>query len=163
VPLQDSASIQEVRCDHVTGDRFQHGTELLRWRPTRRRDSAPSSNCRRSEWTVGLVAPEASEALLEIGCGPGLALALCANRADGLRLVGLDHSPVMIAQARTRLQREAPEAAWRLEEGREDALRKAGEIEEAMGAAAFVELRRELLELKPVPAVAAIGWKPAAA
>jgi len=129
---------------------------------TRRRDSAPSSDRRRSEWTVGLVAPEASEALLEIGCGPGLALALCANRADGLRLVGLDHSPVMIAQARTRLQREAPEADWRLEEGREDALRKAGEIEEAMGAAGFVERRRELLELKPVPAFAAIGWKPAA-
>ena len=28
----------EVRFDHVTGDRFRHGTKLLRWRP----DKAPA-------------------------------------------------------------------------------------------------------------------------
>ena len=25
--------VVEVRYDHVTGDRFRHGTKLLRWRP----------------------------------------------------------------------------------------------------------------------------------
>jgi ATP-dependent DNA ligase len=25
--------VVEVRFDHVTGDRFRHGTKLLRWRP----------------------------------------------------------------------------------------------------------------------------------
>jgi ATP-dependent DNA ligase len=29
--------VVEVRFDHVTGDRFRHGTKLLRWRP----DKAP--------------------------------------------------------------------------------------------------------------------------
>ena len=31
----------EVRYDHVTGDRFRHGTKFLRWRP----DKAPTQ-CR---------------------------------------------------------------------------------------------------------------------
>jgi ATP-dependent DNA ligase len=30
--------VVEVRFDHVTGDRFRHGTKLMRWRP----DKAPS-------------------------------------------------------------------------------------------------------------------------
>ena len=29
--------VAEVRYDHATGDRFRHGTKLLRWRP----DKAP--------------------------------------------------------------------------------------------------------------------------
>jgi ATP-dependent DNA ligase len=29
--------VVEVRYDHVTGDRFRHGTKLVRWRP----DKAP--------------------------------------------------------------------------------------------------------------------------
>ena len=29
--------VVEVRYDHVTGDRFRHGTKLMRWRP----DKAP--------------------------------------------------------------------------------------------------------------------------
>jgi ATP-dependent DNA ligase len=33
--------VVEVRYDHVTGDRFRHGTKFLRWRP----DKAPSQ-CR---------------------------------------------------------------------------------------------------------------------
>jgi len=36
-PLQP-VLVVEVRYDHVTGDRFRHGTKLLRWRP----DKAPS-------------------------------------------------------------------------------------------------------------------------
>ncbi|WP_106639809.1 ATP-dependent DNA ligase [Allosphingosinicella vermicomposti] len=39
-PLR-SELIAEVRYDHVTGDRFRHGTKLLRWRP----DKAPAQ-CR---------------------------------------------------------------------------------------------------------------------
>jgi ATP-dependent DNA ligase len=33
--------VVEVRYDHVTGDRFRHGTKLIRWRP----DKAPEQ-CR---------------------------------------------------------------------------------------------------------------------
>ena len=30
--------VVEVRYDHVSGDRFRHGTRLLRWRPDKRPD-----------------------------------------------------------------------------------------------------------------------------
>jgi ubiquinone/menaquinone biosynthesis C-methylase UbiE len=177
------------------------------------------SNRRRNEWTVELVAPRDGETLLEIGSGPGYALARAAARAGRLDLTGLDHSATMVVQARRRLQREAPAGAWRLVEGgmerldgwperfdaiwsvnvvqflpdlprafasiaaalapggrvvttyqprhraptREDALRKAGEIAAAMRAAGFEGIRSEMLELKPVPAVAVAGRKPMAA
>ncbi len=42
-------------------------------------------------WTVELATPRPGEALLEVGCGPGLALMAAAGR--GARCVGLDHSP----------------------------------------------------------------------
>jgi ATP-dependent DNA ligase len=35
VPLK-SKLIAEVRYDHVTGDRFRHGTKFLRWRPDKK-------------------------------------------------------------------------------------------------------------------------------
>ena len=38
--------VVEVRYDHITGNRFRHGTGLVRWRPTRRRSNAPLNNCR---------------------------------------------------------------------------------------------------------------------
>ncbi len=47
--------IAEVRYDHVTGDRFRHGTRFLRWRPDKRPDQ-----CRMDQ-----LQPEASVALLE--------------------------------------------------------------------------------------------------
>jgi ATP-dependent DNA ligase len=40
VPLRPEL-VAEVRYDHVTGDRFRHGTKFLRWRP----DKAPAQ-CR---------------------------------------------------------------------------------------------------------------------
>jgi ubiquinone/menaquinone biosynthesis C-methylase UbiE len=61
------------------------------------------SNRKRNGWTVDLLDPGPGEALLEIGCGPGLALELTAKRAPGVELTGLDHSTVMLAQARRRL------------------------------------------------------------
>ena len=44
--------------------------------------------------------------VLEIGCGPGLALAKCASVVSSGRVVGLDHSDVMIRQSRNRLKRQ---------------------------------------------------------
>lgn len=43
--------------------------------------------------------------VLEIGCGPGIALVHCARVVTVGRVVGLDHSETMIAQARARLAR----------------------------------------------------------
>jgi ATP-dependent DNA ligase len=46
--------VAEVRYDHVTGDRFRHGTKFLRWRP----DKAPEQ-CR-----IDQLRPEADPARL---------------------------------------------------------------------------------------------------
>jgi SAM-dependent methyltransferase len=60
------------------------------------------SNRERNRWTVDLIAPEKTAHVLEIGCGPGLALAATCERVTAGRIVGLDHSPLMLAQAAKR-------------------------------------------------------------
>jgi ATP-dependent DNA ligase len=51
--------VAEVRYDHVTGDRFRHGTKFLRWRP----DKAPEQ-CLKDQ-----LQPEARPAELEATLG----------------------------------------------------------------------------------------------
>ena len=60
------------------------------------------SNKERNRWTVDLLAPDEDANVLEIGCGPGLALSSMAERVLRGRIVGLDHSPLMLAQAARR-------------------------------------------------------------
>lgn len=71
------------------------------------------SNLERSRWTLDLLEIAPGQRVLEIGCGPGVALADCVDRVGQGRVVGVDHSEVMIAQAERRL-REAL-AAGRVE------------------------------------------------
>jgi ubiquinone/menaquinone biosynthesis C-methylase UbiE len=60
------------------------------------------SNRERNFWTVDLLDPQPEDHILEIGCGPGLALEAClAGVGKGL-VVGLDHSQTMLNQARAR-------------------------------------------------------------
>jgi SAM-dependent methyltransferase len=60
------------------------------------------SNLARNRWAVDLLDIQPAERVLELGCGPGVALAAIAERAvDGVA-VGVDQSPVMIHQARRR-------------------------------------------------------------
>lgn len=61
-----------------------------------------SSNRRRNAWTVELLNIQPGDRVLEIGCGPGLALEMCAARVGDGRVVGLDHSQTMIDQALAR-------------------------------------------------------------
>jgi cyclopropane fatty-acyl-phospholipid synthase-like methyltransferase len=63
-----------------------------------------SSNRIRNHKTVDMMALQPDSRVLEIGCGPGLALTQCAALVRDGNVVGLDHSPVMIDQARNRLQ-----------------------------------------------------------
>lgn len=58
------------------------------------------SNVERSRWAVGLLGLGPGDRLLEVGCGPGVAIAAAAAR--GAQVVGVDRSPVMIDQARHR-------------------------------------------------------------
>lgn len=59
-----------------------------------------SSNVRRSRWAVGLLDPAPTDRFLEVGCGPGVALA--AARARTPNVVGVDRSSVMVRVARRR-------------------------------------------------------------
>lgn len=60
------------------------------------------SNRERSLWTVGLLAIQPDDQVLELGCGPGVALEAVAARLATGTAVGLDQSAVMIAQAAKR-------------------------------------------------------------
>jgi SAM-dependent methyltransferase len=71
------------------------------------------SNRERNRWAVALLDLDDSDRVLEIGCGPGLALELVADRVSQGSVVGLDHSPLMAAWARTR--NDAQIRAGRLE------------------------------------------------
>ena len=64
-------------------------------------DTRPS-NRERNRRTVELLGIGPEDAVLEIGFGPGLALADLAARAPRGRIVGIDHSPLMVAKASRR-------------------------------------------------------------
>lgn len=61
-----------------------------------------SSNVQRSLWAVELMDVQPDDKVMELGCGPGLAVAALAKRADRGLVVGVDHSDVMIRHARRR-------------------------------------------------------------
>lgn len=61
------------------------------------------SNRERNAWTVGLLGLEPHHRVLEIGSGPGVALQRCAERVTEGWVIGIDHSEVMVAQARRRV------------------------------------------------------------
>ena len=56
------------------------------------------SNVARNRWAARLLAPAAGERVLELGCGPGVALASVAAAGPDL-VVGVDNSAVMVRQA----------------------------------------------------------------
>ncbi|HZM84121.1 MAG TPA: methyltransferase domain-containing protein [Candidatus Limnocylindrales bacterium] len=57
------------------------------------------SNRRRNVWVVSLLAVRPTDRVLEVGFGPGLAVAELARHATRGRVYGIDHSEVMLAQA----------------------------------------------------------------
>jgi len=60
------------------------------------------SNRERNAWTIELLNIQPGDRILEIGCGPGLALEMCAKELSGGKIVGVDHSRTMIDQAARR-------------------------------------------------------------
>jgi SAM-dependent methyltransferase len=60
------------------------------------------SNVARNRWAVQLLDVQPTDRVLEVGCGPGVAIAALASRAARGLVVGVDHSQVMIGQARRR-------------------------------------------------------------
>jgi ubiquinone/menaquinone biosynthesis C-methylase UbiE len=60
------------------------------------------SNRIRSIRTLELLDIRPEDRVLEVGFGPGLAVARAAERATAGKVVGIDHSPLMLRQARRR-------------------------------------------------------------
>ncbi|HEV3135354.1 MAG TPA: class I SAM-dependent methyltransferase [Acidimicrobiia bacterium] len=60
------------------------------------------SNRERNIWAVGLLDVQAQDRVLEIGFGPGIAIQEFARRATNGLVVGVDHSQLMVQQARKR-------------------------------------------------------------
>lgn len=60
------------------------------------------SNRKRNRWVVSLLDVRPTDRVLEIGFGPGIAVAELVRRADRGRVHGIDHSAVMVRQARRR-------------------------------------------------------------
>lgn len=60
------------------------------------------SNRQRNRWVVSLLDVQPTDRVLEIGFGPGIAVAELARRADRGRVYGIDHSAVMVRQASRR-------------------------------------------------------------
>jgi SAM-dependent methyltransferase len=63
------------------------------------------SNIARNEWAVDLLELDASDHVLEIGFGPGLAIGAMARTVTAGCVVGIDHSPVMVRTAQRRNMR----------------------------------------------------------
>ncbi len=61
-----------------------------------------SSNRQRNVWVVSLLDVQPTERVLEIGFGPGIAIAELARRASRGHVYGVDHSEVMVRQASRR-------------------------------------------------------------
>src|SRR5690349_16046610 len=58
-----------------------------------------TSNVARNRWAVQLLDIQPTDRVIELGCGPGVAIAAIAARAGRGLVVGVDHSDVMIRQA----------------------------------------------------------------
>ncbi|HEV7653097.1 MAG TPA: class I SAM-dependent methyltransferase [Actinophytocola sp.] len=61
-----------------------------------------TSNVARSRWAVRFLEIQPTDRVIELGCGPGVAIAALATRAIRGLVVGVDHSQVMIRQAHRR-------------------------------------------------------------
>ena len=53
-------------------------------------------------WAVETLAVEPGDRLLEVGCGPGVAISLIAERLDGGTITAIDRSSVAVERARWR-------------------------------------------------------------
>jgi SAM-dependent methyltransferase len=61
-----------------------------------------SSNRRRNQWVVSLLDVQPTDRVLEIGFGPGVAVAALSRLASDGAVLGVDHSAVMVRRARRR-------------------------------------------------------------
>ncbi|HBH78328.1 MAG TPA: class I SAM-dependent methyltransferase [Nitrospira sp.] len=73
------------------------GGRIAGWLMAHRR-----SDKERNRWAVSLLDLQPTDRVLEIGFGPGLAIALMSEVVTGGHVVGIDHSEMMLQQAKKR-------------------------------------------------------------
>lgn len=73
-------------------------------------------------WIVEVLAPRPDDRVLDLGCGPGVALGLIAERASDGLVCGVDPSPVMLRQAAARVNGSGRGSAVELKQGVASAL-----------------------------------------
>jgi len=108
--------VQHVQVSHADEAVEQH-TQAQATQPVRSQPEKPtglrgrlagwlmahrSSNRERNAWAVSLLELQPTDRVLEIGCGPGVALALMSKVVTSGQIVGIDHSEVMVQQATKR-------------------------------------------------------------
>jgi SAM-dependent methyltransferase len=104
------------------------------------------SNRQRNRWVVTLLAVRPADRVLEIGCGPGLAVAALARAGAG-HVYGVDHSAVMLRQASRR-------NAAAIKAGRVTLIRaSADQLPAALGGPFDVILAVNSLGFWPAPAM----------
>ncbi len=90
-----------MKLPHAVASQFERPRGMLGrmtgWIMAHRR-----SNRDRNRWTVDLLDIQPHDHVLELGCGPGLALEGCLARAINGLVIGLDHSETMLKQAAAR-------------------------------------------------------------
>jgi SAM-dependent methyltransferase len=67
-------------------------------------------------WTVEMLAVEPDEDLLEVGCGPGVAVDLVSERLGRGTITAIDRSATMVARARRRNQAHIAAGRARIEQ-----------------------------------------------
>jgi ubiquinone/menaquinone biosynthesis C-methylase UbiE len=103
IPMSDRAVVVAIKQPVITAvvRQFGHprgiGGRLAGWVMAYR-----SSNKQRNRWVVSLLDVQPTDHVLEIGFGPGLAIAELSRRATRGMVYGIDHSDTMLKQATKR-------------------------------------------------------------
>jgi ubiquinone/menaquinone biosynthesis C-methylase UbiE len=96
--VEQSSQVQATRRAHSQFEKPTGlGGRVAGWIMAHRR-----SNRERNEWAVSLLELQPTDRVLEIGFGPGLAIALMSEVVTGGHVVGIDHSEMMLQQAKKR-------------------------------------------------------------
>jgi ubiquinone/menaquinone biosynthesis C-methylase UbiE len=86
------------------------------------------SNLRRNQWAVSELDIEPDLRVLELGCGPGVALAHAVERVSTGRVVGVDHSELMVRMAARRSAKALADGRLELVHGTAEMLAERGEV-----------------------------------
>jgi tRNA G46 methylase TrmB len=105
------------------------------------------SNRQRNLWVVSVLDPRPTDRMLEIGFGPGIAIAAVARRVTHGRVYGADHSDPMVRKASRRLALASQPRMPGANAG--TTARAASELADRLLQAGFGQPRTEILDLDP--------------